>query len=320
LTARETIGVDLGGTKMAVGVVDQDQKVLHEGRERTTGLETARLLDELEEEIKEALAARPKAEAAGLGIPCTIDREKGLAITAVNLPIENVPLRDLMRERVEIPVFLDNDANCAALAEHLYGAGRGTRNLVLLTIGTGVGGGLILGGEVYRGSIGAGAELGHTTIDLDGPRCQGNCPGFGHLETLASGTALAREGKAAGEREPDSALGRALAEGSFDGGRTVTEAALVGDAVARGVVESIGRNLGAGLVSFANIFDPDVIVIGGGVAAGAGELLLEPAREILLSQALEPMNGTPVKLAELGANAGMIGAAAMASIELDAGS
>ena len=150
----------------------------------------------------------------------------------------------------------------------------------MLTIGTGIGGGLILNGEIYRGATGAGAELGHIVIDVDGPPCQGNCPNHGCVETLASGTALGREGRAAAEREPDSALGRLLAEGETIDGKAVTEAALAGDATAIGVFDLIGSRLGVALTSFANIFEPDVIVIGGGVIA-AGDLLLEPAREEL---------------------------------------
>jgi glucokinase len=238
-----------------------------------------------------------------------------VAIQAVNLEISDVPIRDLMTERLGLPVFVDNDANVAALAEHLYGAGKGAQDVVMLTVGTGIGGGLVLGGELYHGSSGAAAELGHIVIQEDGPRCQGNCPNHGCVEALASGTAIAREGKAAAEREPDSALGKALAEGPIVG-KTVTEAAAAGDRVAREVVAEAGRHLGVALATLANIFDPDVFVIGGGVSA-VGDLLLDPAREELGSRALPPMNQRPVKLAELGPEAGMIGAAAMALIELD---
>jgi glucokinase len=317
VTPRETIGIDLGGTKMLAGVVDEEQRVLHEDRERSTGLSEDELIEELAEEIEQARAARPNALAAGLGIPCTIDQERGMAIAAVNLPIANVPIRDLMNERAGIPVYIDNDANVAAFAEFLFGAARGARNAVLLTLGTGIGGGLIIEGNIYRGSIGAGAELGHMVVDKDGPPCQGNCPNRGCIEAIASGTALGREGRAAAEREPDSALGRALAAGEEIVGSTVTGAAADGDEVARQVVATIGRNLGVALASLANIFNPDVIVIGGGVSA-AGDLLLGPAREELRSRALRPMNETPVKVAELGGDAGMIGAAAMALAELDA--
>jgi glucokinase len=320
MTAGETIGVDLGGTKMATAVVDSEQRILHQSRERSTGLEQEQLLKELEAEVGEALEARPNAAAVGLGIPCTIDQERGVAITAVNLPIENLPIRDWLSERLPIPVFIDNDANLAAYAEYLYGAARGARVLVMLTIGTGIGGGVVIAGEVFHGSIGAGAELGHIVIERDGPRCQGNCPNHGCVESLASGTAIAREGRAAGERHPESALGRALREGGFDGGQTVTDAAQAGDRVAREVVAAAGSNLGVALASYANIFNPDLIVIGGGAAEGAGELLLEPAREQVRGRALPPMNETPVRAAELGGGAGMIGAAAMAAHELDAAS
>jgi len=315
LSSRETIGVDLGGTKMAVGVVDSEQHVQYEGKESSIGLSEDKLVEDLGRELEEAKQARPDVLAAGLGIPATIDHDRGVAIQAVNLEISDVPLRDLMRERIGLPVFLDNDANVAALAEHRYGAGRGAQDVVMLTIGTGIGGGLVLGGEVYRGSTGGAAELGHIVIREDGLPCQGNCPNHGCVETYASGTAIAREGKAVAEREPDSALGKALAEGPILG-RTVTELAAAGDPPAVEVVAEAGRHLGVALVSLANIFDPDVIVIGGGVSA-AGELLIGPAREELEARALDPMNRTPVKLAELGPDAGMIGAAAMALIELD---
>jgi glucokinase len=319
MSAGETIGVDLGGTKMLIGVLDADSKVLWESREASTGQTEEELVELLVREVGEARAACPGAEAVGLGIPATIDHDNGIAISAVNLPLDNLPIRELVGERTGLPVFVDNDANVAALAEHLRGAARNAENAVMLTVGTGIGGGLILDGEVYRGASGAGAELGHTVIEMDGPKCQGNCPGRGCVETLASGTAVGREGRAAAERDPDSVLGRMLADGRQIDGKAVTEAALSGDADARAVFELIGRRLGVALTSFANIFEPEVIVIGGGVI-GAGDLLLEPARRELQARALPPMNRTPVVAAELGSDAGMIGAAAMARIEIEQGS
>jgi glucokinase len=318
MSAGEIIGVDLGGTKMLLGVLDPDSKVLWESREASTGQTEDELVELLIREIGEAHAAREGVAGVGLGIPATINHDKGIAVSAVNLPLEDVPIRDLVRERTALPAFVDNDATVAALAEHLYGAARGAENAVMLTIGTGIGGGLILGGEVYRGSSGAGAELGHTVIEADGPPCQGNCPGRGCVETLASGTALGREGRAAAEREPDSALGAMLAEGKTIDGKAVTEAALSGDPTARAVFDLIGSRLGVALTSFANIFEPEVFVIGGGVIA-AGDLLLEPARRVLAERALPPMKQIPIAAAELGADAGMIGAAAMARIELERG-
>jgi glucokinase len=316
MSSSEAIGVDLGGTKMLLGVLDPDSKVVWESNERSTGHDEGELVELLVREIEEARAERPGVEAVGLGIPATIDHDKGLAVSAVNLPIENLPIRDLVSERIGLPVFVDNDANVAALAEHLVGAARGTRNAVMLTIGTGIGGGLILGGELYRGATGAGAELGHVVIAMDGPRCQGNCPNRGCVETLASGTAIGREGREAAEREPNSALGRMRAEGRAIDGRAVTEAALEGDRTSVGVFDLVGRRLGVALASFANVFEPETIVIGGGVIA-AGDLLLEPARRELRARALPPMNRTPIVEAELGSGAGMIGAAAMARVELE---
>ncbi len=316
MSAEETIGIDLGGTKMLSGVLDRDSEVLWEDREASTGQSEDELVELLVGEIEEARAARPDAAAVGLGIPATVDHERGLAVSAVNLPIENLPIRDLVEKRTGLPVFVDNDANVAALAESLYGAARGAANAVMLTIGTGIGGGLILGGEVYRGSTGAGAELGHMVIAMDGPRCQGNCPNHGCVEAYASGTALGRAGREVAEREPDSALGRELAAGRAIDGRAVTVAAQEGDATAIGVFDLVGTRLGVALASFVNIFEPDVIVIGGGVIA-AGDLLLEPARRELQARALPPMDRTPVVPAQLGSDAGMIGAAAMARLELE---
>jgi glucokinase len=316
LSATETIGVDLGGSKMRVAVVDGDQNVLHHSTEASRGRSEQEVLDTLERELVEARSARPNVVAAGLGIPCTIDQERGVAINAVNLPLIDVPIRDLMKERLGLPVFIDNDVNAAVLAEHRFGAARGTQNAVMIALGTGIGGGMILGGRVYRGTHGAGAELGHIVVDMHGPRCQGNCPNHGCIEAVASGTALGREGRAAGERVPDSMLGRALAEGREVTGATVTQAALAGDATAREVVALIGRRLGVAFATLANIFEPEVIVVGGGVIA-AGELLLEPAREEMRSRALPPMDRATVAAAELGENAGMIGAAAMAQMEME---
>ncbi|HEX5927843.1 MAG TPA: ROK family protein [Solirubrobacterales bacterium] len=311
----ETIGVDLGGTKMLVGALDGTE-VLWESREASTGQTEDELVELLVREVSEAREARPDAKAVGLGIPATIDHARGVAVSAVNLPLTDVPIRDVVGERVGLPVFVDNDANVAALAEYLCGAAQGKPNTVMLTVGTGIGGGLILGGEVYRGATGAGAELGHTVIQADGPPCQGNCPNHGCVEALASGTALGREGRAAAESAPDSTLGRLLAAGETVDGKAVTEAALAGDETAVGVFELVGGRLGVACASFANIFQPDAIVVGGGVIA-AGDLLLEPARREVRERALTPMNETPVLEATLGNDAGMIGAAALARTELE---
>jgi glucokinase len=233
-------------------------------------------------------------------------------VIAVNLPLADIMFGEVMAERLGLPVFVDNDANLATLAEHRRGAAAGCSDAVMLTIGTGIGGGLIIGGELYRGALGAGAELGHTVIDLDGPRCQGNCPNRGCLEAMASGTALAREAlRVAGER-PESGLGRALADGLELAGPLVTELAYDGDAAAIEVLEVIGSRLGVGISSFVNAFNPQVVVIGGGVMA-AGDLLLDPARAEVAARSLPPSRDeVRIVTAEFGVEAGMVGGAAMA--------
>jgi glucokinase len=314
----EAIGVDLGGTKMLVGVLGGDGEVLYRHAALSAGLSEEEVLALLDAELAAAVSARPAVAAIGLGVPCTLDMARGVCLAAANLPLRDQPLRESVASRFALPVHLDNDANAAAVGEHRLGAARGARNVVMLTIGTGIGGGLILDGRPYRGSSGAGAELGHVVVDIDGPACQGNCPNRGCIEAVASGTALARETAAAAAADPDSRLGQAVAAGVPPDGRLVAELARAGDPGALALLDLIGRRLGAALSGLANSFDPDVIVLGGGVVGGAGELLLEPAREELRRRALTPQNETPVRAAELGPDAGMIGAAAMAA-ELAAG-
>ena len=217
-----------------------------------------------------------------------------------------------MSERLGLPVFVDNDANVAARAEHRAGAAQGFSEAVVLTIGTGIGGGLILNGELYRGAHGAGAELGHMVIQADGPRCQGNCPNRGCVEALASGTALAREAARIARQRPESRLARAVSEGREPAGPLVSELAHDGDAAAISVLELIGTYLGVAIANYVNIFNPEVVVIGGGVI-GAGELLLGPARAEVARRALPPSRDeVRIVPARFGVEAGMIGAGALA--------
>jgi len=316
--SRRVIGIDLGGTKLAAGVVSGDLVVHHRAHRFSRGADQNEILDRLVEvvdELKLQNDGEAPIEAVGMGIPCLLDYANGRAVNTVNLPIKDLPIRDIMNERLGLPVAIDNDGNVAALAEQRFGAARGKRDVLLLTLGTGVGGGIVLDGRIFRGSTGSGAELGHMTTLADGPPCQGNCPNRGCLETLISGTAMAREAKAIAERDADSAFARELAEGRDITGATVTELAADGDLDARAVLEQVGRYLGAGLVSLTNIFNPEAIVIGGGAAA-AGDLLLATAREHLDEHGLTP-NKDLVELrpAHFGAEAGMVGAAALAFTE-----
>jgi glucokinase len=307
------IGLDLGGTKLLAGAVDGGMHVHHRAHRHARGADQAELLDVVVDAITEVRqSVDADVEGVGIGIPCTIDQERGIAVTAVNLPIEDLPFRDIMSERLGLPVWIDNDANLAALAEHRFGAARGASEVVMLTIGTGIGGGLILGGEPYRGSVGAGAELGHMVVDIDGPPCQGNCPNHGCLEAVASGTALAREGLRVAQGAPDSGLGRAHESGREITGALVTELAHDGDAAARDVLALIGTRLGVGIANLVNIFNPEFVVVGGGVIA-AGDMLLEPARTVVAERALRPSRDlVRIVPARFGAESGMLGAAALA--------
>jgi glucokinase len=298
------IGVDAGGTKLLAGLVGPDLAVGHRVRRLWSGGDRAEVLDTM----VEAVRAAGDATAVGFGIPALLDFEAGVAVSSVHLPLEGLAFRSLMEERLGMPVFLDNDANLAALAEQRVGAARGCENVVMLTLGTGIGSGIVLGGRVFRGSTGAGAEIGHMTIDEHGPPCQGTCPGRGCLEVFASGTAIGRLGTEAGGRDPESALGRAVAQRGFVTGEEVTALAVSGDVAACSVMAAVGRSLGAGLASVVNIFEPEVIVIGGG-ASTAGDLLLDPAREVVAQRALRPSRDlVRIVPALLGEEAGMVGA------------
>jgi glucokinase len=309
---RRVIGFDAGGTKLLGGVVDDGLVVHHRVRRALAGVDQRTLVELIADAVEEARSAAPEVEAVGFGIPSLVEWPSGFSHSSVHLPLEGVPFRDLMSERLGLPVAVDNDANCAMLAEHRAGAAEGAGHAALLTLGTGIGGGLVLDGRLYRGAGGVGAELGHMVVDLDGPPCQGECPGRGHLEVYCSGSAIGREGAAAAERSPGSALGRALASGREITGALVTELAHDGDPVACDVVDLTGRRLGAGLTSIVNALSPEVIVVGGGAIA-LGELLLQPAREVVAEQALWPSRErVRILPAHFGDEAGMLGAALLA--------
>ncbi len=235
----------------------------------------------------------------------------------MHLPINGVAFADVMAERIGLPVFMDNDGNLALLAEHRAGAAQGERNAVMLTLGTGIAGAILIGGELYRGSQGAAGELGHMVVWADGPPCGPGCPSRGCLEALVSGTALTTAALALARRSPASRLGQALADGREVSGPLVTELAFDGDADALALLAELGAWLGIGLVNVVNIFDPDVVVIGGGVIA-AGELILAPARRVLAERALAlPAQHARVLGASFGAESGMLGAAVFARDRLD---
>ena len=312
MPSRRVIGFDAGGTKLVGGVIDDDLVVHHRVHRLLGGMDRGELLDLLVDAVDEARSAAPDVGAVGFGVPAVIDRERGVAVMSVHLPIDGLPFGDLMSERLGLPVAWDNDTNAAMLAEHRRGAAQGASDAVMLTLGTGIGGGLVISGEVFRGSGGAGAELGHVVVDLDGPPCQGKCPNRGCLEVMASGTAIGREGTRAAAAAPDSELGRALASGAEVTGALVTELAHDGDRAARDVVALVGMRLGVGIANLVNLLNPSVVVVGGGMIA-AGDMLLEPARTVVRERALPPSrDAVRIVPASFGEESGMLGAALLA--------
>ncbi len=307
------IGVDLGGTKLLAGTVDADLQVHHRTFRMARPDDASAVIDQLVETIQEGRDAAPgEVLGVGLGVPGLVDPGSGVVADSNHLPLAGVALRDVLSERVGLPVAIDNDGNMAMLAESRRGAAGGARDAVLLTIGTGIGGGLLVGRRIVHGARGAAGELGHMIVDADGPPCPGRCPNHGCLEALVSGHALGIEGARLAAERPESALHEARERGDAITGLLVTELALAGDDAARAVIATMGANLGLGIVTLANVFNPEVVVVGGG-AIGAGELLLEPAREVVAQRALPIARaGLRIVATHFGAEAGMMGAACAA--------
>jgi glucokinase len=296
------IGVDLGGTKILAGVVARDGAIVRRHERATPHDSQAAVVSELEAAVSELLD--DEVAAIGFGAPSPIDQLDGVVVECVNLPLRDFALREHMAARFRLPVGLDNDANAAAIGEWRAGAGRGVDDLVMLTLGTGLGGGVVAGGRPFRGYRGTGVELGHVVIVHDGRPCQGACRGRGHLEPYVTGLAA-------------TAAARDAFGPSADAHRLI-RLADEGDARARELLAEIGRYLGSGMGSFANIFAPELIVIGGGFGVAGWEHLLPAAEEVLRREALRPMRDVvKVVPAELGTAAGLIGAAFVAFEALD---
>src|SRR5438067_3957091 len=311
---RHVIGLDAGGTKLLAGVVGEDGEVVF-STFRSWPREATRddVLVRFETAIEELRTHVDDVEAVGAGIPVTMDLTSGTAVASRHLPLASFPFRDWLGEISGLPAYVDNDATLAALAEHRIGEGRGTLDSLLLTIGTGIGGGFVSGGRLVRGVHGAAGEPGHMTIDADGPPCPGDCPGRGCLEAFVSGPALARLGYEYAATAPDYTLGRVLAANGELTGEDVVRAGRSGDPGAREAFERVGEKLGVGIASLLNLFDPEVVVVGGGVGAGAGRLLLYHAERVARQRALEPAaSAARSDVAALGESAGMIGAGLLA--------
>jgi glucokinase len=312
------IGVDLGGTKVAVaplrGITLGESLVKPTDR---SGGEA--LIDQLVDMIQ--TTGQGGLDAVGVGVPSVVEFETGRVVSSVNIPLADVPLRQVLGDRLGVPVFVDNDATVAALAEaHDERMLLVAHNLVMLTIGTGVGGGIVLGGRIYRGATGGAGEFGHTIVGLDMKRPfpeVGRFPLPGSLESVASGLALDRLAAQAAEEHPESALGRLRAEGEPILGPETVQAARDGDPTAARIVQLWGERIGIGIANAINTFDPDEVVIGGG-GAQAGDLLLEPARRVAIAHVVPGLGAkTHIRLASHGVRSGVLGAALLAAHELE---
>lgn len=304
------VGIDLGGTKIAGIRMDQDGEVLAR-EEAVTPRDTEGILEELLR-LTGALVA-DEARSVGVGAAGMVDVETGALRFAPNLPLRDVPLRSLIEERSGLRCVVDNDTNAAGWGEYRFGAARGHRHVLLVTVGTGIGGALVTDGQLNRGAHGFAGEIGHIIVEPDGPEC--GCGNRGCWEQVASGQALDRLAQAEARRHPTGAIAR-LADGAANG-RHASEAAREGDEAARGIFDEVGRRLGEGIAGLVNVLDSDLVVVGGGVGE-EGDLILEPVRRAFHEtvEAADRRPDVPIVTAQLGNEAGAMGAAALA-LELD---
>ena len=316
-TSREplVVGVDVGGTKILAGAVRGTEVI--ETVERPTDLSDAdAVLGVIETAVREISERREPPAAIGLGLPSQIDYVAGRVLSSVNIAVAGVLLRDDLSDRLGVPVYLDNDANCAALAEADLAEGGPVGHLVMLTLGTGVGGGVVIDGRVLRGATGLGAELGHVVIETEGPECPGRCPNHGCLEALCSGQALARDAGSLAAARPDSRLAELAREGGGPPtGTDAVTAAGEGDPDALALFERFGTWLGVAMAGLMNAFEPERIVLGGGLSAVA-DLYLPRAEQEARHRVLPEIGArVEISVARSGALAGVIGAARLAVTE-----
>jgi len=312
-----SLGIDLGGTKIIAALVDRQGRILARDYRETMPADgqaavIARMIDAACTVMEAGGVNASQVAAVGVAAPGPIDAESGVVTAPPNLPgWKDVPLRRLMEEDLSVPTWLENDANAAALGEHRFGAGKGTRHMIYVTASTGIGGGLILDGQLYRGATGAAGEIGHITLLPKGPHC--GCGNRGCLEALASGKAIAREARERVSRGVPTLIGD-LAEGDLDqiSAKLVAQAAAQGDIPAREIIEEAMSYLGLGMASLVNLFNPELIVIGGGLTK-MGELLFDPVRRIIARTAFRSSaEAVEVVPAQLGDDVGVLGAAAVA--------
>jgi len=315
---RFVLGIDIGGTNLVVGSVSEDGSILHAMQSEPTHAETGatavldRLVALAERVIAQTRREIPGASIVGVGIgaPGPLDTKSGIVLLTPNLGWVNMPLRQIIRDRLGLPAMLDNDANCAVLGEWWVGAARGARHAIGITIGTGIGGGLVLDGKLYHGASDVAGEIGHATIDTEGRRCK--CGNYGCLEAYASGPAIATRAREVLVREETASLLPSMVDGKLEliTAETVYKAAQRGDAVASEIVRDTARYLGVGIANLLNILNADVVVVAGGVTA-AGDALFVPLRAEVRRRAFRPaVDATRIVPGALPGTAGVVGAVA----------
>jgi len=311
------LSIDLGGTKIIVAIIaNNDQIMAREYRLTLAEQGPEAVIDRIFSAIDHLLSLKSmdssQLNSISLAAAGAIDFDRGLITSSPNLPgWHNIPLRDIVKEKYGVNTFLINDASAAALGEHQFGAGKGVKNLILLTVGTGIGGGIIINGELYLGTCGSAGEIGHMAIDANGPRC--SCGNIGCLEMLVSGTAVAREAIRRISQGERSSLAE-IVSGKIEDitAEMVEAAAMQGDSLASEVILEAATYLGIGMVNLVNIFNPEMIIVGGGMAK-MGDLLLNPARQVVKERAFPlPAQVVCIVPAQLGEDAGVLGAAAFA--------
>ena len=308
------IGVDLGGTKISTAISTIEGNILanvvlptkaEEGEAAVLG----RIVQSIDEVIVGSSTSIDEREAIGIGSPGPLDAKKGIIITTPNLPFKNYNLVQPLKEKYNIPVYLDNDANAAAIGEYMFGAGKGKNSIVYFTVSTGVGGGAVLDGKVYRGHTSNALEIGHTTVDPNGPRC--NCGNLGCLEAMSSGTAIAKKGKEAVSTNVETSLKKHDTVTSYE----VFKEAEAGDEVAKDIIDNALTYLGIGVANAIATFDPEMIIIGGGVSK-AGDIVFDTVKKVVNKRCFKSMaESCEIVPAGLGSDAGVVGAVALAIIE-----
>lgn len=307
------IGVDLGGTNIAVGLVDEEGKILHKSSVPTRAeRDPEEIMDDIAAEVMSVLAEKKvhlnDVLWVGIGSPGSVDTENGVVVCAHNLPFDEYPICDALQKRLRVPVYLGNDANCAALGESVAGATKGYADSVVVTLGTGVGGGIIINHKIHKGFNDGAGEVGHMILHADGEPC--SCGQQGCFEAYSSATALVRMTREAMEQHPESRLKEFSADGTRVSGKTAFLAAREGDAVAQEVVDRYIHYLAIGVLNLINLFQPEIIAIGGGVSHEGDNLLL-PLRKEVEARKFKTKGGfaNKIELAQLGNDAGIIGAA-----------